>query len=184
MSHAGHFRVAKSMKLLQLKTFERFELLLARLLAFTPARSYAFAMLARLKAEGAGLRGVDFERARICIRQGRSLEALEMLKEEVRLYPENWDAKKLLDKIRNSVPPAYSVVSEELAKVLPSILPYTMLSMKRLEALFLGAKNVCIDDLEGNFVECGVAAGGRRQFCPVGVGHQKIFLPAAFCILF
>jgi len=160
MIYAGHFWAAKYMKLLQLKTFERFELLLARLLAFTPARSYAFAMLARLKAEGAGLRGVDLERARICIRQGKSLEALEMLKEEVRLYPENWDAKKLLDNIRNSVPPAYSVVSEELAKVLPSILPYTMLSMKRLEALFLGAKNVCIDDLEGNFVECGVAAGG------------------------
>jgi hypothetical protein len=160
MFYAGYFRVAQYMKFLRLKTFERFKLLLARLFALTPARSYAFAVLARLKADGAGLRGVDLERARICIRQGKILEALEMLKEEVRLYPENWDAKKLLDKIRNSVPPAYSAVSEELAKVLPSILPYTMLSIERLEALFLGAKNVCIEDLEGNFVECGVAAGG------------------------
>jgi hypothetical protein len=39
-----------------------------------------------------------------------------MLKEEVRLYPENWDAKKLLDKIRNSVPPARDRGSGKLLK--------------------------------------------------------------------
>ena len=63
MIYRGHFPTAKHMKLLQLKTFERFELLLTRLLALTPARSYAFAMLARLKAEGTSLQGVDLERA-------------------------------------------------------------------------------------------------------------------------
>ncbi|ETR65561.1 MAG: macrocin-O-methyltransferase [Candidatus Magnetoglobus multicellularis str. Araruama] len=37
---------------------------------------------------------------------------------------------------------------------------YTMLSEPRLFSLFSLAKSVCLKDIPGNFVECGVAAGG------------------------
>jgi hypothetical protein len=40
------------------------------------------------------------------------------------------------------------------------IRPYTMLSRERLESLYKAARAICENDIAGNFVECGVAAGG------------------------
>jgi len=148
------------MKTPVLHIWARLKFLLARFLAFTPARSVGFVILSRLKAGGIRLEGVDLQRAIIRIRQGQFLEAAEMLKEEIRLFPDHATAGKLLDKIRRSLPSPSGKVGDELAELLPAILPYTMLSLERLEALFLGAKQVCQLDLKGHFVECGVAAGG------------------------
>jgi len=119
-----------------------------------------FVILSRLKAGGIRLEGVDLQRAIIRIRQGRFIEAAEMLKEEIRLFPDHATAGKLFDKTRRSLPSPSGKVGDELAELLPAILPYTMLSLERLEALFLGAKQVCQLDLKGHFVEYGVAAGG------------------------
>ncbi len=44
--------------------------------------------------------------------------------------------------------------------LLTIIRPYSMVSKKRLFSLFSLARQVCLLDLPGNFVECGVAAGG------------------------
>ena len=46
---------------------------------------------------------------------------------------------------------------QELCKL---IQPYTVLSEARLYSLFTLAKRVCQENIPGNFVECGVAAGG------------------------
>ncbi|MCK5680198.1 class I SAM-dependent methyltransferase, partial [bacterium] len=40
------------------------------------------------------------------------------------------------------------------------IRPYTMLSEQRLYSLYKHAKRICEQDIPGNFIECGVAAGG------------------------
>ncbi len=48
----------------------------------------------------------------------------------------------------------------EFQQILEVIRPYTMLSEARLYSLFSLAKQVCLENIPGNFVECGVAAGG------------------------
>lgn len=48
----------------------------------------------------------------------------------------------------------------EFQELLQTVRPYTMLSEARLYSLFSLAKRVCEENIPGNFVECGVAAGG------------------------
>jgi hypothetical protein len=48
----------------------------------------------------------------------------------------------------------------EFNNILKIIKPYTLLSSQRLYSLFDLARHVCDSDMPGNFVECGVAAGG------------------------
>ncbi|MGB3558214.1 MAG: TylF/MycF/NovP-related O-methyltransferase [Geitlerinemataceae cyanobacterium] len=50
--------------------------------------------------------------------------------------------------------------SEEFQSLLAAIRPYTLLSRERLFSLYALAKQICIDDIPGNFVECGTYRGG------------------------
>lgn len=50
--------------------------------------------------------------------------------------------------------------SEEFQSLLAAIRPYTLLSRERLFSLYAIAKQICIDDIPGNFVECGTYRGG------------------------
>jgi len=52
------------------------------------------------------------------------------------------------------------VQDSEFQDIYRHIQPYTMLSEARLYCLFTLAKTVCQENIPGNFVECGVAAGG------------------------
>jgi len=55
-----------------------------------------------------------------------------------------------------SLPPDYP----EFQELLQIVAPYSGLSEERLYSLFSLAKKVCIDNIPGNFVECGVEKGG------------------------
>lgn len=50
--------------------------------------------------------------------------------------------------------------SEEFQSLLATVRPYTLLSQERLFSLYALAKQICIDDIPGNFVECGTYRGG------------------------
>jgi len=50
--------------------------------------------------------------------------------------------------------------SEEFQSLLAAVRPYTLLSRERLFSLYALAKQICIDDIPGNFVECGTYRGG------------------------
>jgi glycosyltransferase involved in cell wall biosynthesis/tetratricopeptide (TPR) repeat protein len=50
--------------------------------------------------------------------------------------------------------------SEEFQSLLATVRPYTLLSRERLFSLYAIAKQICIDDIPGNFVECGTYRGG------------------------
>lgn len=106
------------------------------------------------------MQGVDLIRAKIRVAQGKTPEALEMAKEELRLFPGNQVAARLLREVEQRLPPQNQPSCQELQDIMPVLSPYTMLSPERLQALWEGAKRVCHDDIPGNFVECGVAAGG------------------------
>ncbi len=53
-----------------------------------------------------------------------------------------------------------SQLFNEFLGLLDIVRPYSLLSSKRLFSLYSLAKQICVDDLPGNFVECGTCRGG------------------------
>ncbi len=135
-------------------------LILFKCLVATPLYQKAFLPLARMKAAGKKWKGIDYLRGKIRLKSGFPMEAAEMLKEELRLHPAHSKARHLLNKIMADAPIYRSEKHNELSCLFAELRPYTMLSPDRLLALYKGAKNICEKDIPGNFVECGVAAGG------------------------
>ena len=124
----------------------------------------AFELLIRAKQLKTPLEGVDLLRAHCFLRMGQPLAAVEALREELRFFPGNSEAAQLLSELQRQMPEgAYGSCGAEDAEfreLLAAIRPYTMLSEQRLYSLYTLARGVCERDLPGNFVECGVAAGG------------------------
>jgi predicted O-methyltransferase YrrM len=54
----------------------------------------------------------------------------------------------------------YPVCNLELSRVLEKVKSFTSLGFERLWSLYSLAKQVCEEDIPGNFVECGVCRGG------------------------
>lgn len=139
----------------------RIKLLIAKSLWQTPFWPIARTNLNSLKAKRLRLHGIDLYRAKIAMRHGQFSEAREMLKEEVRLHANNEEAMALLKQLElKMVQPSEDSFPAGVADVLAEIRPYTMLSEKRLIALYTHSKKICVEDKIGNFAECGVAAGG------------------------
>jgi hypothetical protein len=137
------------------------QLRLAATLYFVGLSKHAFDVLSSLKAKGAGLKGTDLLRAKCRLRQGRHQEAYEMVKEELRLHPGNAQAKRLLDRLAKQSLTAEAVAPvDEFGRILASVRSFTMMSEARLRTMYKNARRICEEDREGNFVECGVAAGG------------------------
>ncbi|HEY3490043.1 MAG TPA: TylF/MycF/NovP-related O-methyltransferase [Candidatus Deferrimicrobiaceae bacterium] len=122
----------------------------------------AFDLLIHAKSLRQPVMGLDQLRAIVFTRMNRTGEARDALLEELRHFPDNLDAKGDLDSLLKSHPEAVSPIAGEgeFRELLGVIRPYTMLSVERLWNLFRMAKEVCEKNLPGNFVECGVAAGG------------------------
>lgn len=124
--------------------------------------SGAFGLLAKAKAGKQPISGIDLLRARCFLKMGQPEAAIEALREELRWFPENQDAARLLDELLQMVPnkPVEAIDDAEFQQVLAQIKPYTMLSEQRLYSLYTLARSICVKNIPGNFVECGVAAGG------------------------
>jgi predicted O-methyltransferase YrrM len=124
----------------------------------------AFNLLIEAKALKQPAQGLDQLRALCFLRMGQPLGAVEALREELRLFPDNAAAAAMLAMLQKEMPEgAYGSCgagTPEFRELLQIIRPYTMLSEGRLFSLYSHAKSVCEQGLPGNFVECGVAAGG------------------------
>ncbi|HEY2987985.1 MAG TPA: TylF/MycF/NovP-related O-methyltransferase [Candidatus Binatia bacterium] len=120
----------------------------------------AFKILNRLKALRRPIPGVDYLRAQCILRMGQHPAlAQEALKEELRFFPANADARALLERLPDGAA-ARLRAGAEFDELYRAVKPYTMLSRARLFSLYKLAKRACAKNLPGNFVECGVAAGG------------------------
>jgi hypothetical protein len=118
----------------------------------------AFALLNEIKARQTPVRDADYLRAFCFLGQNHTGAAREALREELRWFPDHHEAAALL---RQLPPPGEAEIADpEFSQWYSVIRPYTMLSEARLFSLFTLAKKVCHENLPGNFVECGVAAGG------------------------
>lgn len=119
-----------------------------------------FALLNAKKGGHVPIRNVDLLRALYFAGQNQPHAAIESLKEELRYFPENQQATRLLKTLADANPTKPNITDSEFAELYRIISPYTMVGEARLYSLFTLAKDVCSRDIPGQFVECGVAAGG------------------------
>ncbi|MFB2897718.1 TylF/MycF/NovP-related O-methyltransferase [Aerosakkonemataceae cyanobacterium BLCC-F50] len=70
----------------------------------------------------------------------------------------NWDLPEHLQNY--SVSNLSADLVNEFLEIVTAIRPYTLLGEARLFSLYSLAKKVCIEDIPGNFVECGSCKGG------------------------
>ncbi len=103
--------------------------------------------------------GVDQLRGLAFVHIGDLSGAQEALKEELRWFPQNATAKDVLDSLSQHIPPPH-IQGDEFKRLYSIINAYTMVGVHRLETLYYHAKEICKQEINGNFVECGVAGGG------------------------
>jgi tetratricopeptide (TPR) repeat protein len=118
--------------------------------------------LNRAKALRQPYRDLDTMRA-VCFAKLRDEGSeRQALYEELRYFPDNTQARDLLGQLDRTGSQKFGGTfdEKEFQDLLKIIRPYTMLSEARLFSLFSMAKHICVQNIPGNFVECGVAAGG------------------------
>jgi hypothetical protein len=120
----------------------------------------ALRRLNHIKAQRQPGRDVDYLRALCFVNEQQPIAAIEALKEELRFFPDNQPAAQLLERLVAEHYTPCSIEDPEFCEIFNIVRPYTMLGEARLYSLFSLAKYVCFQDVYGNFVECGVAAGG------------------------
>jgi cephalosporin hydroxylase len=106
--------------------------------------------------------GLDYLRAKYFLQLRQTAASIQALYEELRYFPENEQAEDFLNQLLNQYPQFGSpnIQDSEFQEIYSLIQPYTMLSEARLYSLFTLTKRICEANIPGNFVECGVAAGG------------------------
>ena len=122
----------------------------------------AFSLLIAAKRLKQPIQGIDYLRAVYFTRINQIDAAIQALHEELRYFPRNAEAHTLLLELKEQNPFTATTQhqDQEFQYVFAIIRPYSMLGEERLYSLFTLAKHVCEQDIPGNFVECGVAAGG------------------------
>jgi glycosyltransferase involved in cell wall biosynthesis len=122
----------------------------------------AFDLLNKAKALKQPEQDIDLLRAHCFLKMNQLQAAIQALYEELRYFPENSAAKELLNQLvgQQSSVGSLTGAEPEFIELLQVIRPYTMLSEQRLYSLYRLARHVCENNIPGNFVECGVAAGG------------------------
>jgi len=119
----------------------------------------------RLCATAKGLKapyeGLDLIRSLAFTALQQPYAAYEALKEELRFFPHNTEAQKLLQQLEQEIAkPQPDSKDKNFLCLYEQVSSFTMSWPARLEALYEHAARVCRDGPKGNFVECGVAGGG------------------------
>lgn len=122
----------------------------------------AFKILNDAKALKQPIMGLDYLRAKCFLQIRQPAASIQALYEELRYFPDNNQAENFLNQLLNQYPQfvSHNIQDSEFQEIYRLIQPYTMLSEARLYSLFTLIKRICIENIPGNFVECGVAAGG------------------------
>lgn len=133
----------------------------------------AFSLGVLAKSFRLSVRNLDLLRARAFSRMGRIPEAEQSLREELRHFPDNSQAARLLEGMLQGRPPAAGGV-DECDELIALVRDYTMLGEARLRSLYTLARTVCEKGVPGDFVECGVAGGGSSALLAMVIArHSK-----------
>jgi Macrocin-O-methyltransferase (TylF) len=133
----------------------------------------AFPRLNHLKAQKRPLPEVDYFRALCFLDRHQPWSAIEALKEELRYWPDNAKASVLLAQLSARHPVKPTLGDKEFQTLFSQVSQHTMLSEARLLALFNHAKHICQSEIAGNFVECGVAAGGSSALLAAVIARHS-----------
>ena len=121
----------------------------------------ALRLCTEAKRQKIAYEGLDFLRAVAFTALQQPYDAYEALKEELRFFPHNMEAQKLLQRLEQEIARAWpESESKDFLRLYEQINSFTMLSPARLQTLYEHAVRVCRAGTEGHFVECGVAGGG------------------------
>ncbi|WP_204106191.1 MULTISPECIES: TylF/MycF/NovP-related O-methyltransferase [Spirulina sp. CCY15215] len=146
----------------------------------------AFATLNILKSGKTPKQNVDYLRSLCFLEFNQVGAAIQALYEELRYFPKNQKARQLLDQLLSENPHFQTgkIEDEEFQTFLRMVQPHTMLGEPRLYSLFSLTKQICLEDIPGNFVECGVAGGGGTLLIALTIKRytkQPRFLYACDC---
>jgi predicted O-methyltransferase YrrM len=125
---------------------------------------YGWALELLKKARDAGSTGRDLNYSlALCLTQtGKAGEAYPLVLEDLRLFPDQPRVRKLLSEIQAKLAcdeKTGSVKEIEFQQLYNIIRPYTKMAEPRLHTLYQRAKQICGEDLPGNFIEWGVSGG-------------------------
>jgi macrocin-O-methyltransferase TylF-like protien/methyltransferase family protein len=125
-----------------------------------PERALDF--IVKAKSFKLPVRSLDHTRACCFLKMNMPADTREALREELRYFPDNKKARELLKSIDPGGEQENScgMPDAEFQRLFAVVRPYTMLSEARLYSIYRLAKDICQKGIPGNFVECGVAAGG------------------------
>ncbi len=132
--------------------------------------THAFARLNDIKSR-AQPPSVDYLRALCFLERDEKSAAVQALKEELRYNPNHSSAAALLGELH--APVTTKLGGPEFQELFAAIQPYTMVGEKRIYSLYKLAREVCERDIAGNFVECGVAAGGSSALLAAVIQHYS-----------
>ena len=123
------------------------------------------------------LRNVDLLRGLAFLLQNKHYPAREAIKEELRFFPDNAKAKEWVEKLGvtdHGVARLENQGSTEFDRFLKTVRPFTRVSHERARSLYDLARRICEEDVPGDFIECGVAAGGSTMLLALVIqAHSK-----------
>jgi len=121
----------------------------------------ALRLCATAKGHKEPCEGLDLVRALAFAALSRPHDVHQALLEELRFFPHNTEAQKLLSLLEPELAmPQPKSEDKDFLRLYAQIRPFTMVWPARLQALYEHAVTVCKSGPQGNFVECGVAGGG------------------------
>ncbi|MBE9039447.1 class I SAM-dependent methyltransferase [Oscillatoriales cyanobacterium LEGE 11467] len=127
----------------------------------------ALSLFDRAIAAQPNVPGLQYGKAVALARMERTAEAIETLQALLSVMPAHRQARGLLDELQ---PVRERVIDDaEFQEFLPIIRPHTSLSDASLYSLFSRAKQVCEQNIPGNFIELGIEGGGETALIAVAI---------------
>ena len=140
----------------------------------------ALGLLDTIKSKKIAIRNVDLFRAYcFSLSTGNPFSVRQALLEELRHFPDNAEARTALHDVEVRLdevlqPPDVIQKEEPLFALLYDALKaHTMLSWDRLFSIYMCVKEMCVNEVPGAFVECGVAGGGSLILSAVVAKHYS-----------
>lgn len=142
----------------------------------------ALRLCAAAKGQKTAYEGLDLIRALAFAALRQPVDAYEALKEELRFFPHNEEARKLLPQMEQEVAKPHPASEDtNFLHLYEQIRSYTMLSPARLQTLYEHAVVVCEAGPQGNFAECGVAGGGSSALLAAVMKDNELPEARLFC---
>lgn len=123
---------------------------------------------------------LDYIRALAYLALDDVASAREALKEELRYFPDNTQAKEMLSQLPHELSRMYAH-DVKFQHLYEHIAPYTMVGVQRIYNLYIQAVHICESAVQGNFVECGVAGGGSSGLLASVLTDKQQSARTLFC---